>query len=168
MRNIHALIKKAQYSKKHLWLLNFTMNHAVKFNKPHSFKITEIGEQHVTTFAPYCKKNWNHVRGVHACAIATVGELAAGLVLMKTFAPKNYRVIMSSIHIDYHYQAKKDITAKATLPVEAQKNILQALTQNDKILQSITADIVDADNTSIATVQSTWQIKDWKKVHTKV
>src|SRR3990167_213039 len=115
IKKLATLIQKAENSKLYLWLLNRVMSHAVPFNKPHGFKVIDITFHHVTTFAAYRKKNFNHVRGIHACAIATVGELAAGIVLMYHFSPAQYRFIMSTMQIDYHYQAKKNITAMAAL-----------------------------------------------------
>ncbi len=167
MEQLFHLIQKAQHSKKHLWLLNRVMNHTVRFNKPHGFQIIKISDDFVQTFAPYHKKNFNHVRGIHACAIATVGELAAGLILMHHFSPKEYRVIMSQIHIDYHYQAKKDIVATATISLAEKEAILQALKADNKTTQTVITEVKDDDQQHIATVKSTWQIKDWKQVQTK-
>lgn len=167
MEKLFQFIQRAQISRKYLWLLNRLMNYSVPFNKPHGFQIMRIAEDHVQVFAPYHKKNFNHVRGIHACAIATVGELAAGLLLMRHFSPSTYRVIMSTLQIDYHYQAKKNIIATATLTAEEKKQITEALTQDHKTTQTITTEIKDADQQRIATIQSTWQIKNWQAVQTK-
>lgn len=168
MKTLFNLIQKAQHSKIQMWLLNRVMNHAVPFNKPHGFKVITITPIQVQTVAPYHKKNFNHVRGIHACAIATVGELAAGLVLMANFSPKQYRVIMSRIEIDYHYQAKKDIVATATLSAAEKENILHTLLQDNKTSQTVITEIHDNDSNAIATVKTTWQIKKWSDVKTQV
>lgn len=168
MEKLFQLIKKSEHSKKYLWLLNRIMNHTVRFNKPHGFQVIKIAPDFVQTFAPYHKKNFNHVRGIHACAIATVGELAAGLLLMNHFSPKEYRVIMSNIHIDYHYQAKKNITATATIAASEKENVMQRLKDLQKTTQMIVTEIKDDDHQAIATVQSTWQIKAWKDVQTRL
>ena len=168
MKLLSDLIQKAAQSKKHLWLLNRLTSHTVRFNKPHGFQILKITPEYVQTFAPYHKKNFNHVRGIHACAIATVGELAAGLILMYHFSPKDYRIIMSHIQIDYHFQAKKNIVATAAFSEIQKNNILSALTADSKTLQTITTEVKDDDQQSVATVQTTWQIKAWKNVATRV
>lgn len=167
MNMLFQLIQKAEKSKKHLWLLNRVMNHAVRFNKPHGFQVIKIAPNQVQTFAPYHKKNFNHVRGIHACAIATVGELAAGLMLMRHFSPKNYRVILSHLDIHYHYQAKKDIVATATLSDEEKTTLLEQLRNQNKIEKTLSTEIKDNDGNCVATVKSTWQIKDWKAVQTR-
>ena len=168
IKKLATLIKKAERSTMYLWLLNRVMSYAVPFNKPHGFKVIEITADHVTTFAAYRKKNFNHVRGIHACAIATVGELAAGIVLMYHFSPVEYRFIMSNMQIEYRYQAKKNITETATLSVEDKNNILNTLENSDKTSQLVISEIKDADQQLVATVKTVWQIKSWKNVRTKL
>lgn len=168
MRHLSSLIQKSETSKKHLWLLNRVMNHSVKFNRPHGFQVVKISPNQVQTFAPYHKKNFNHVRGIHACAIATVGELAAGIMLMYHFSPLNYRIIMSHIQIDYHYQAKKNIIATAVFSDADKQTVLTALTHDNKTNHTVTTEIRDDDHELVATVQTTWQIKPWKDVKTKM
>lgn len=168
IKKLASLIQKSEHSKMYLWLLNRVMRHAVPFNKPHGFTVIDITAHHVTTAAPYRKKNFNHVRGIHACAIATVGELAAGIVLMYHFSPATYRFIMSTMQIDYHYQAKKNITAMATLSMEDKLNVLNSLEHTDKTTQLIISEVRDADHQLVATVRTTWQIKSWKNVKTKL
>lgn len=168
MKILSNLLQQAQDSKKQLWLLNRLMNHTVRFNKPHGFQVIKITPEHVQTFAPYHKKNFNHVRGIHACAIATVGELAAGLILMLHFSPQDYRIIMSHIDIDYHFQAKKNIVATAGLSVSEKSTILDILKTEGKTLQTVTTDVKDDDHQSVATVKTVWQIKPWKDVQTQI
>lgn len=168
MKILSTLIQRAKTSKKHLWLLNRVMSHIVPFNRPHGFRVIKIEDHVVQTFAPYHKKNWNHVKGIHACALATVGELSAGLALMSHFSPLDYRIIMSTIHIDYHYQAKKDIFATATLNADRKNALVNALHTDGKTLETVVTELNDADGQLVATVKTTWQIKPWKAVKTKV
>ncbi|MCX7120798.1 MAG: YiiD C-terminal domain-containing protein [Gammaproteobacteria bacterium] len=168
MKKMFDLLQKAQTSTLSLWFLNRVMNHAVPFNKPHGFRAVKITDDAVQVFAPHHKKNFNHLRGIHACALATAGELAAGLVLMRHFSPKEYRFIMSHIEIDYHYQAKKDITATAALSETEKENILKKLSTENKTVQTITTDIKDKDSSAIATVKTSWQIKKWADVRTQL
>src|SRR3990167_2328724 len=167
MKVLYSLIQNAGHSKKHLWLLNRLLNHQVRFNKPHGFQVIKLNEACAQTFAPYHKKNFNHVRGIHACAIATAGELAAGLALMYHFSPKEYRVILSNLTTDYHYQAKKDIVATAQLSPDEKSSIVHALQNEDKTLCTLTTDVKDSDHQLVATVKSTWQIKPWGAVKLK-
>lgn len=168
MLNLYSLLQKAKSSKLSLWFLNLIVKKIVPFNKPHHVKIKTVGVDYVETIIPYRKKNLNHVKGIHACAIATVGEFAAGLAIMSQFSPLDYRVILSRLEIDYFYQAKKDLIAKAVLNNAEKSIILETLLTDEKTLQIMTTEITDINAQKIATVKSTWQIKDWKKVKTQV
>ncbi|OGT44168.1 MAG: hypothetical protein A3F13_06085 [Gammaproteobacteria bacterium RIFCSPHIGHO2_12_FULL_40_19] len=168
MKNIYENLQKAEHSNLHRWLLNRTLKNSIRFNKPHGFKVFSIADSELKTFAPYCKKNFNHLKGIHACAIATVGELSAGLILMRHFSPKKYRLIMSKIEINYHYQAKKDIFAHAMISADTKAKMLEQLNTDNKLFHEIVTNIHDTDNAQIATVKSTWQIKSWDTVRTKV
>lgn len=160
-------IQKAATSKKYLWLLNRLMNFAIPFNKPHGFSVIKISPEQMQTAAPYKRKNFNHISGIHACAIATIGELSAGLLLMFHFDPTLYRFIMSHLDIDYHYQAKKNIFSTTTLSLSEKEHIQQLLTTAEKTTFIMTSIIRDEDDQLIASVKTTWQIKRWKAVKTK-
>ena len=45
---------------------------------------------------------------------------------------------------------------------------IEKLLTDEKTLQIMTTEITDINAQKIATVKSTWQIKDWKKVKTRV
>ncbi|EKD45092.1 MAG: hypothetical protein ACD_70C00078G0001, partial [uncultured bacterium] len=96
------------------------------------------------------------------------GELAAGMILMFHFSPEQYRVIMSHIDIDYHYQAKKSVLATAAINASNIGAIQNALQFEGKAQHTVTTKITDTNHTSIATVKTTWQIKSWAAVKTKV
>ncbi|OGT38744.1 MAG: hypothetical protein A3F11_01265 [Gammaproteobacteria bacterium RIFCSPHIGHO2_12_FULL_37_14] len=168
MKTLFSLIQKSAQSKKNLWLLNRLMNHQVRFNKPHKFQVIKISENQVQTFAPYHKKNFNHVRGIHACALATAGELSAGLSLMYHFSPEKYRVILANLTIDYHYQAKKDVTATTKFSVVEKEAIAKTLEEQKKTMHTLVTEVKDSDHQLVATVKSTWQIKAWRDVNTKL
>ena len=168
MKILATLIERSKTSKKHLWLLNRLMSHIVPFNRPHGFRVIKVTDDSVQTSAPYHKKNFNHVKGIHACALATVGELSAGLALMSHFSPLEYRIIMSNITIDYHYQAKKNITATAHFDSNKKNMVLESIKTLGKTSETVVTELTDTDNQSIATVKTTWQIKPWKDVRTKV
>lgn len=167
MNPLFQCIQKAKHSKSFLWILNRIVNHVVPFNKPHGFSVLEITPTQVKTTARYRKKNFNHVKGIHACAIATIGELSAGLLLMNHFSPNDFRFILSNLQVDYHYQAKKDLTATATLAEAEKEKIVETLKTQEKTLQSITTQVHDSDQRMVATVLTTWQIKPWSAVKTK-
>lgn len=167
MKKLVDLMEKAKQSPRHLWWLNVVLTRAIPFNKPHGFKVSAVGDDFIETSAKYCKKNFNHIRGIHACGIATIAEMSAGLLLMKQFNLKKYRLILSELKIEYHYQAKQDITSRSQLTADVVNELQQRLADEDAVLQTVVSEIHDVAGNHVATTHTTWQIKEWSKVKTK-
>jgi acyl-coenzyme A thioesterase PaaI-like protein len=106
--DLNRYIDRARTSSFHLWVLNFGLNYVVPFNKPHGFEVMSVSDFSVKTKIPYKKKNFNHIRGLHACALATISEFTTGLLLLYKLGPHKYRLIMQRLEMDYHYQGKMD------------------------------------------------------------
>jgi len=163
------LIPRAKKTGGWLFVLNALLARTIPFNRPHRFRIRSIGESSIETFAPYRRSNFNHIRGVHACAIATVAEFSAGFLLLTKLDPTRYRLIMGKLEAEYYYQAKKDIVAVAELSNdELQDKIIQPLESADSTTIVMTTLIGDISGNKVARVRTTWQVKNWGSVRTKV
>lgn len=163
------LIPRARRSKPWLFVLNTILARTIPFNRPHRFRILAIAQNKIETFAPYRRSNYNHIRGVHACAIATVAEFSAGFLLLTRLDPTRYRLIMGKLEADYFYQAKKDIIAMAELSEqELHEKIVAPLRHQDSTTIVMTTSIRDVSGNSVARVETTWQVKNWDTVRTKV
>ena len=150
-------------------VLNFTLRRIIPFNRPHGFYIAELGEDYVRTCASNRRVNHNHIRGIHACAIATVAEFSAGLLLLSRLDPTRYRLIMSKLDVDYVFQAKMAITAETRLDNSAlRQQVLEPLATEESCSIVMATQIVDAAGNRIAQAHTTWQIKRWDRVRTKV
>ena len=79
---IEQIIQNAENSSFGLWWLNFLLARLIPFNKPHSIKVIKISKSEIQTNIPYKKKNLNHIKGIHACGLATAAEFASGLLLL--------------------------------------------------------------------------------------
>ncbi|PLX91024.1 MAG: DUF4442 domain-containing protein [Desulfuromonas sp.] len=162
------LIENARKSDRWLMVLNRLMRLLIPFNSPHGVKILEMGFNRVRTTAPYQRKNYNHVRGMHACAIATIGEFSAGLMLLSRLDPTRYRLIMASMEVDYLFQAKQDIIAETELDeLSLQCEILDPLEEKSTIYKTLHTLVTNSDGRKIAKVKTKWQVKDWDKVRTR-
>ena len=149
--------------------LNWALWMVIPFNKPHRFSVKEVGEDFIVTHAPFRRRNFNHIRGIHACGIATIAEFATGLLLLSRLDASRYRIIMSTLKVDYHYQAKKALDAKATISEnELRNDVIAPLETSDSIFKTVVSEIKDADGNHVATAHVTWQLKRWDKVKTKV
>lgn len=169
MGRLNSLVQKAKHSKFYLWLLNIVLLRAVPFNNPHKIRVVGIGDDEVSLYAPYSRKNMNHIKGIHACLLATMCEYVSGLSLLLHLSPKEYRIILKNINMTYHYQAKTNVFVKFKIgKKEMEENILVPLKTHEAIFREFTVDVYDANNKHICTGLINWQIKAWNKVKMKV
>lgn len=141
----------------------------VPFNKPHRIKIAAIGNDFVTVKIPHRKKNFNHIKGIHACGLATAAEFASGFHLLRSLDHTKYRIIMKSLHVDYFFQAKMD--AMATFQADEQwihQHIMIPLSSDSSKTVTALVELHDTHGNHLATAQVEWQVKAWDLVKTKV
>jgi len=163
------LTSRAKGSSFWLWVLNRALGWSIPFNRPHGFKLVMIGDGLIRTMAPYKRANLNHVKGIHACAIATVAEFSAGFLLLTSLDPKRYRLIMSRIEVDYSYQAKQPIISESSiLPEMLEEQVLKPLAQANAITITLQSRVTDLSGHEIAVALTTWQVKRWSQVRTKL
>lgn len=143
------------------------MRLAIPFNAPHGFAFKKITAEEVQISLPNFKLNHNHLGGMHACAIATLGEFCAGMTLVKHFGMRDYRYILSELSVKYHLQGRTGLVGTAKLSAERVAEIKQQLVTQDKILVEHNTEIVNRHNEKVADVRTVWQMKDWKKVQLK-
>jgi acyl-coenzyme A thioesterase PaaI-like protein len=158
---------KARKSSFRLWLLNMVLLRVVPFNKPHGIKIVEIKDDVILVKAKNKRKNRNHIKGIHACLLATLCEYVSGLNLLTALNPEEYRIILKNIHMTYHYQAKADVFAAFGLTDKfLNEEIIIPLQQETAIFKEFTIDVYDEAKNHICTGLINWQIKAWKHVRT--
>jgi acyl-coenzyme A thioesterase PaaI-like protein len=163
------IVEKAKSSPLYLKILNWSLNRMIPFNKPHDFTITEIGDYHIKTRIPYKKKNFNHIRGLHACALATISEFTTGFLLVTKLDAKKYRLIMQRLEMDYHYQGKTDSFASFELSSTwFDQQIYQPLASKESTVVVCEVKINDEKGNHLTTGKVYWQVKDWSKVKTKL
>ncbi|MCH2234575.1 MAG: DUF4442 domain-containing protein [Crocinitomicaceae bacterium] len=162
-------IKAAQESSFGLWKLNFFLSRLIPFNKPHRIKITKIENNRIETIIPYRRKNFNHIKGIHACGMATAAEFASGFLLLKKLGFRKYRLIMESLEMKYLYQAKMDIHANFEVTDEwIDVNVKEPVEKNGVAMIKCEIKLTDTEGNHVATGFTNWQIKDWNKVKTKL
>jgi len=166
--NPGEIAQKAKTSRFYLWLLNVGLSRLVPFNRVHSFKVVEITDDSLKIKLPYKKANMNHLRGIHACALATLSELSTGLALMTNLDVKKYRIILKRLEMDYYYQGKMDVYASFSLSEQwMNENIFSPLEISDSTEICCEIKAYDKDENHISTGKVYWQLKAWSKVKTK-
>ncbi len=167
--DISKFIERARHSAFYLWLLNQGLHRMIPFNKPHDFRLVEIGDHHVKILIPYKRKNFNHIRGLHACALATTSEYATGFLLISKLGFDTYRIIMQRLEMDYHYQGKMDAIAEfAITPEWLERRISEPLKVQESVVVQCEIKIHDKQGKHLTTGLIHWQIKKWSSVKTKL
>ncbi|MFN8154010.1 MAG: DUF4442 domain-containing protein [Bacteroidia bacterium] len=161
------LMRKAQDSAFYRWVLNRALWRMIPFNGPHKFRITGISSDNIELTIPYIRKNLNHIRGIHACALATACEYVSGLSLTRSFNPDQYRIILKTIQMDYHYQGKMNLYSRFGIETATIETLKQSLQQEDAVFHTFDVNIHDTENNHICTGHITWQIKPWSKAKVK-
>lgn len=87
----------------------------------------------------------NHIKGVHAAAMALLAETATGFVTGLN-VPDDRMLLIKSLHVDYKKMAKGGLTATATLSDEQRKFISDNLKGELSIPITV---IDDSDNSPI-------------------
>jgi len=167
--SLPGLLVGARRSKFRLWLLNLLLGRLIPFNRPHGVRIRQLAEDRVETTAPYRRRNLNHLRGVHACCIATVAEFSSGLLFLSRLNPNRYRLIMAGLEVEYHYQARGRIVATTGLSdAELKNRVLKPLANANQVLTTFSTEVHDPDGNLVAMARITWQIKAWHQVQTRI
>jgi acyl-coenzyme A thioesterase PaaI-like protein len=167
--DVASLIAKAKLSSFYLTILNIAFNRMIPFNRPHGFRIIEVGDYHLRTKLPYKTKNLNHLRGLHACALATLTEITGGFILVTRLDPKKYRIILKKLEVDYLYQGKTDAFGEFRISEEwMRQNVLGPLENAESVEVISEVNIHDANGNQLTAGKAYWQVKDWTKVKTKV
>jgi len=167
LKMIDGLTVAASKGKAGLRKMNFIMARAIPFNKPHRIALQLVSNEKVIAKLPYTKRNLNHLKGLHAAALMTVGEYCSGVWLLKRLGSK-YRLIMKSIHIDYHKQGRSDALAIYELSEnEFQEKVKKILDRDGVVFHVCNVKIEDTNGELLAEAKVEWQMKDWAAVRTR-
>lgn len=163
------ILEKAKHSSFYRKVLNWNLSRMIPFNRPHGFEVVELDDYRLKTIMPYRKTNFNHIRGLHACGLATISEFTTGFLLISRLDMKKYRIIMQRLEMNYHYQGKMDAFAEFTISKEwLQEKIIGPLQSKESVVVPCEVKIHDAKGNHLTTGTIFWQIKGWDKVKTVV
>ena len=161
---LDTLLQGAKGSSFGIKKLNVVLQRVIPFNRPHRIQITSVTDDEIKTFMPYRRSNLNHLKGIHACGIATLAEYTTGIFLLKKAKSSGYRLIMKSIHVEYHYQAKSAVHAEFGInEATFEEKVRKPLAKEGVLLDEFIVKVYDTEENHIATATMEWQLKDWKK-----
>lgn len=162
------ILEKAKQSAFYLKVLNWSLYRMVPFNKPHGFRIVELDDYRLKAIIPYKRSNFNHIRGLHACGLATISEFSTGFLLLSSLDMKKYRMILQRLEMNYLYQGKMDATAEFSISKEwLEEKVVRPLQTQESVVVPCEVKIHDVKGNHLTTGIVHWQFKDWAKVKTK-
>lgn len=136
----------------------------IAFNRPHGIQVKELSPTECTTMLPMKSLNTNHLKGIHACALALVGEYSSGLIILRNTGLKDYRIILKEMHVKYEKQAKGQVTGRAALTSEHIAQLKEELPQSGEVSLKLETEIFNHNNERVAVAQTHWHLKNWNKV----
>ncbi len=166
--NTQKFFDQAMESSWGLKKLNFLLQRMIPFNKPHRLVVSELKQNSAKVKIPYVRKNMNHLKGLHACCLATATEFCCGIVLGNKYGLSKYRLIMKNLEMEYLYQAKMESFSFFELPEDTLNSIAEFERGEEvKLLIQCIVKTFDIQNNHLATGTIIWQLKKWEAVKTK-
>ena len=110
----------------------------------------------------------NHVNAIHAGALFTLGETCAGLIIVRNFPFAKYRPLMSEVKASFSKQARGDVVGKAYIAPETITRMKADVERGEIPFAEVVTEIRNSDGEIACTVTTTWQVKQWGLVKTKL
>ncbi|APV36476.1 DUF4442 domain-containing protein [Acinetobacter soli] len=103
-----------------------------------NIRYLEVDQHHVKVRLENQRNMQNHIKGLHAAAMALLAETATGF-LTGLHVPDDRILLIKSLHVDYLKVVQGGLTATAQLSLEQQRFIAE----HDKAELSIPVTVVD-------------------------
>ncbi len=145
----------------------FLLSWISPFNAHLNGKMLEWSDGRCTIRVRRCRSVRNHVKGIHAGALFTLGETCAGLVIVRNFPFGQFRPLMSDVKVNYSKQARGDVVGQCVIPPETIARIHEELKAEQVPNVEVVTNILNTEQEIIAVVTTTWQVKPWGLVRTK-
>ena len=145
-------------------LLNLVMPHVIPFNRPLGLRIKKLSLSSSEVELPFRRGNQNHLGGLHACALATIGEYTAGLLLLRRMDPAKQRLVLKTLRADYSKQGRATALAVAEWPEAQFKGVADFKTSEETHDIEMLTTLYGSDRVELARITTLWQVKPWAKV----
>ena len=94
-------------------IFSFLLGRMIPYSSTIRFRVSELAPGHTVVVIKDRKRVRNHLRSVHAIALANLGELSSGLAVI-SMVPDAMRGIITHFEIAYHKKARGLISASAS------------------------------------------------------
>lgn len=130
------------------WLFSRALGLMIPYSGTVGARVVELEPGHVRLRARDRRRIRNHLRSVHAVALANLGELATGLALVGALGPEARGILVG---LDVRYTKK----ARGTLEAEARCVVPEVTESMDR---TVTANVTDDSGDIVATVTAHWRL----------
>lgn len=131
------------------WLFSRMVGRAAPYSGSMRAQVLELEPGHAVVQLKDRRAVRNHLRSVHAIALANLGELSSGLAAAAAM-PQGVRGIPTAIAIEYLHKARGTLTATGTAALPE---------VTEPVTADVHADIRDATGTTVTTVRVTWKLE---------
>ncbi|HEX4924706.1 MAG TPA: DUF4442 domain-containing protein [Bdellovibrionales bacterium] len=154
-----TLAKKIPNQRLSKTVMNTFLNVGVPFNAGLGLSVEELSAERVRIYSPPRWKRRNHLGGAHACAIAVLVEVPAGLMVLQKYPLEKYRFILGGLTITYHKQGRGPLYGEVSPPQE-----WPLIVDNGEIWVEFQTKVTNKDGELVAEGHTKWQIKPWSTV----
>lgn len=133
------------------WLFSRLLGFFAPYSGTIGANIIKLNPGHVIFALRDRRKVRNHLRSIHAIALANLGEVTSGLALMSAL-PRGARGIVTGLSMEY---LKK---ARGRLFAECRCTPPQLTDMSEDIAFDVTAEIRDAEKDIVARATVTWRL----------